>query len=214
MKVTINIMPRQVGKTSIIASNFFINTVNQCILVNNIHQVNEYNNLYGIYNVFTVDYVIRPVKEKMTNRPKIHTIYIDEYLFINDKYKKDVYSYLQYLESKLEDELNVIIYTTSNKLYNIDILQISCDLKKSKNYKTLETFKSILKESDYNELKSLEYNLLTEPNVIINNYIRYSNDENIKHIDPIFYDTECLGKFLFDKSYKPIYNMVIKTGVV
>ena len=156
--VEFNIQARRSGKTTELMRRFLENYSNSMFI-----------SVYGSRNKGCLD---AKIKARMLSLCEFlgqysdfsyNTIFIDDYLLLSDGLKQDSYELL----NRLGQSLDIIIYTTSNKIYNQEYLELARLTKESNNSKLLRKHLAI--PSDY------YYNLLTEPKVIINNIIKISS---------------------------------------
>jgi hypothetical protein len=175
----INIMPRQSGKTTKILKSATLGDV--IIFPNKLSRDyvwKETNfkskNFYFAGELFEYKYHVFRGRKDLYNK----TLYIDEWYFF--KNKLDHYEYISNLINIYD--MNLIIYSTSNKLYSPMVFDFVKLIKKYKrnDYISLDTIKEICGvDNDYdcpnNVFNELYYDFSTDPNVQLNLYHHLNN---------------------------------------
>jgi len=171
----INIMPRQSGKTTKILKSASLDDV--IIFPNKLSrdyvwkEINfKSKNFYYEQELIGCKYDIFKERNDLYNK----TIYIDEwYLFKN---KREHYSYI----SKLINiyDMNLVIYSTSNKLYSPMVFDFVKFIKKYKmndfpSHNTINEFSGV--NDCYNTFNELYYDFSTDPDVKFKLYNNFNN---------------------------------------
>jgi len=193
---TIFIEGRQTGKTTRAIGEFLKNPSRSLLVVYNLGLVDHIKKRIGNYaNIVSYDQFI-----KMKINFGIDNLIIDEYLLMNNK--KEIYQN-SYRFS------NVVVFSTSNKLYNRELFDIIVSLRKME-----YSFESIVhdlaikqKFFTLEEISELVYNFITDPNyTIIHNmggWEPLDRSEFKNELKGIFsdrqYRIEALGEYLTEK---------------
>lgn len=167
MQVEFNIQPRQSGKTETIFNEYRKQIANQkpgftsLLIVKNNDMLKSFASRFGTW---AGTFSMGSLKNfKVTTATKFETIFIDEYLFFSREEKHQLRIFLE----ELPFVEKVVIYTTSNKLYNKQ------DIEDARLWKSIpgrtrdmiaKRFMPIVPNEEWFELQN---NLLTFPDVTI-----------------------------------------------
>lgn len=168
----INIMPRQSGKTTKILKSatfgdviIFLNKLSRDYAWKEINFKSK--NFYFAGELFEYKYDVFRGRKDLYNK----TLYIDEWYFF--KNKLDHYEYISNLINIYD--MNLIIYSTSNKLYSPMVFDFVKLIKKYKrnDYISLDTIKEICgvdNDCPNNVFNELYYDFSTDPDAQLNLY--------------------------------------------
>ena len=184
---TLYIQPRQSGKTTDLIESFNCRVVNNLLIVNSLHM--KHNMLSNFFDnrfesqILTVPQVCDPRRWRGIEFD-VKRIFVDEYLFFSEHDKKELYTFYQKCRKHC---VQWEIRTTSNMLYNRNLLDLANEIKHAPNP---EIILDKLQLDVKNEIERYYwYNFLTEPDF---NIIRESKN-NLK-LDQ--YRLEILGELL------------------
>lgn len=214
MKKYFFLEPRQTGKTTKAIFEFLKEPDTTLFVTHNNEMVKHVQGLSGIRrNICTAEQFIQP---DFTRSKKIYKVIMDEYLFFNKKEK--VYNKFSSCPS-LSDVKELLIYSTSDKIYDRKMFDFVVDYKKRFSHTFNDLMYSYIVErvrakdipSCYNnnlepQLSDLYYNFLTDSTTKIitppfNHGRLFDNSfvEHLKLYNPTSYKTEILGKYLTEE---------------
>jgi hypothetical protein len=220
------IEPRQTGKTTRAVYEFLKEPETTLFVTYNMGGVKHIRELLGKQYQYRFEQNIctseQFIQGEFLRGKRFTKVILDEYLFFNkkDKFYKHFYSF-----PTVENVKELLIYSTSNKIYDRRLFDFVVENKKKSGWGLPQILGFYINEvlNIHNapptqlkiiesELSDLYYNFLTDHNIKIVTTLRGRSlltdtwVEHIKKYEPDTYKTEILGKYLTEEPTKTYYT--------
>jgi hypothetical protein len=158
--------PRQTGKTTKAIYEFLKHTEESLFVVPKLEMIKP---IYDIIGQKFNNIISENMFETFIRGKRYKTLILDEYMFFSNSNKRNIYNQHYYL--KIE---NLYIFSTSDKKYNLNIINFIKEHKKTYSLtdliKKYQTKTNDFSKSSEDDIIELYYNFLTDDDIILMDY--------------------------------------------